>query len=88
MSAPSGRNSEQGTAQARENRDANSERGDLCAKRTLTPPLSNGSRLWKRNAEDGVPYGNFNVGRGLDPAEKPPLLGEGDRVSGGRVERV
>ena len=38
MSAPSGRNSEQGTAQARENRDANSERGDLCAKRTFTPP--------------------------------------------------
>ena len=28
------------------------------------------------------------VGRGLDPAEKPPLLGEGDRVSGGRVENV
>ena len=24
----------------------------------------------------------------LDPAEKPPLLGEGDRVSGGRVETV
>ena len=23
----------------------------------------------------------------LDPAEKPPLLGEGDRVSGGRVEK-
>ena len=30
----------------------------------------------------------FTVGRGLDPAERPPLLGEGDRVSGGRVERV
>ena len=25
------------------------------------------------------------VGRGLDPARKPPLLGEGDRDSGGRV---
>ena len=28
------------------------------------------------------------VGRDFDPAEKPPLLGEGDRVSGGRVGTV
>ena len=30
----------------------------------------------------------FTVGRGLGPAERPPLSGEGNRVSGGRVGTV